>query len=468
MLRSVLPLSIALAVLCGGQPASAARTTTTIAGDVRAIAFAASGLAVAHQPPGAGLIVEHFVAGAAPQPLLSTSLRDADDQVQLAGSAQALAVGVQPDPEQTLGASRVFAGPAAGPLRQVAACEAGLLVPPVAVSGARIAWREGGCGDPPASPTAITPASIMIGAADPAIAPVRVALEPIVLPLAIVLAGADGMVGALRPSFFAPDSEVRSFGPAGAGATLISQRSAIAAPVGVLADGTRVFSLARLDVEDREPQDEVCPNTLFTIAAGATQRRELPAGGCLVGADLPASSSAARVAGDRVYALVRAARRSGETPPSISLVSMRADGSGRRVHAAGSFRPPLGLAADADRVAYWHQHCIDDDSDLVVVDGAAQDDGPAPIASCRARVITRLARVRDGRISVRVQCPSGCRGVAIDAREPQRRLRAFSLRPGTRTLRLSISRVSRRRGRLRLELAVQNGPGRLAEIRLRR
>lgn len=470
MLRSALPLSVALAVLFGGGIAHGARTTTPVGGEVRAVAFTGDALAIARMPPNGALVVERYVRGAAPAPLLGTTLREEDDQVQLAGSAQALAIGLQPDADESFGPSRVFAGPAAGPLRQVAACDAGLLAPPVAVLGARVAWRDGACGDPSENPSATTPAAIVIGAADPAVAPTRVALDPTVLPVSIALVGAGGLVGALRPSFFAVDSEVRAFSGAGAGAALVTQRGAIAAPVGVLADGTRVFSLARLDTagSGADGASESCPNSLFTIAAGATDRRELPTGGCLLAADLPASAAAARAGADRVYAVVRASR-SRDTPPETSVVSMRADGSDRRVHASGTYRPPLGIAADGDRLAFWHARCTAAVADVVVVDAAGQDEGPAPVASCRASVVTGAARVRDGRTSVRLRCPSGCRGVALDGeREPSRRLRTFAFGPGTHALALTLTKAIRRRGRLRLELVVENGPARLAVVRLRR
>ena len=468
MLRCALPLSVALTVLCGGEIALAARTTTPVAGDVRAVAFLGDALAIAHLPSRGGLTVERFVAGSPPQPLLGTTLRDADDQVQLAGSAEALAIGLQADADERFGPSRVFVGPPSGPVREVATCAAGLLAPPVAVSGARIAWREGGCGDPAAGPTAIVPASIVIGAADPAVAPARVALDPAVLPVSLVLAGAGGMVGALRPSFFALDSEVRSFSPLGVGATLLSERGGIASPVGGLADGTRVFALSRLDGGDGD-RVAMCPNTLFTIAADAPERRALPTGGCPIDADVPTGPSSARIAADRVYARVSDLSRSGSVhPPRVSLVSVRGDGGDRRVHVSGSYRPPLGFAAEGDRVAYWHRRCADAATD-VVLDGDAQSEGGAAIASCRASVLTRAARVLGGRIAVRLRCPSGCRGAASDAAGARpRRLREFAFAPGTHVLRLSLSRAMRRRARLRLELAVENGPARLAVIRLRR
>jgi hypothetical protein len=460
-------LALALALLLGNDATLAARTTTPVAGDVRAVAFSGDALTIAHLPQRGGLTVERLAAGAASQPLLVTDLRGAEDEVQLAGSSQALAVGLQADAGESFGPSRVLIGPPAGPLREVSVCPAGLLAPPVAVAGSQIAWRDGACGDPPESSTGITPAAIVVGAADPAITPARIALEPNVLPVSIVLAGAGGMVGALGPSFFAVDSEIRALSPLGALTPLLAERSAIVSPLGALTDGTRAFSLARLNVGDGKA---VCPNSLFTIADDAAQRRALAPGGCPLGADLPLGPSSARVAGDRVYAVIGDTRpRSGADPPLTSLVSLRADGGARRVHASGSYRPPLGFAADGDRVAYWHRRCSDPGSDVVVVDGAAQDPGPSAIAACRARVLTRSALMRDGRISVRLRCAAGCRGVAADAgSEPHRRLRAFALQPGTHTLRLAVPAAARRRGRLRLELVVENGPARLAQISVRR
>jgi hypothetical protein len=170
-----------------------------------------------------------------------------------------------------------------------------------------------------------------------------------------------------------------------------------------------------------------------------------------------------------VLTIVTAARPASDNPPQISVVSMRADGGDRRVHASGSYRPPLGLAVDGDRVAFWHAGCDDATTDVVVVDGAETDDGPAPIASCRARVLTTSARVRDGRIAVDVHCPAGCRGIAFETQgAPPRRLRSFAFGPGTHALPLALPKDVRRRGRLRLELAVENGPARLAVIRLLR
>lgn len=471
MLRAAISLSAALAVLCADGSALAARTTTTVAGDVRAVAFSGDGVAVAHMPPRRGVTVDRFAGGAPPQQLLGTSLRGDTDQVGLVGSGQALAVGLQRDSEDGFGESRVFAGPATGPLREVASCAASLLAPPVAVFGARIAWREGGCGEPPASPTAIGAASIVIAAADPAIAPARIALDPAALPASLALTAAGGLVGTLRPSFFAADSEVIGFGLRGAGTTLVSERSAIVSPIGVLSDGTRVFTRMRLAGSEREGRGgAACASSLFTVGASGMQRREVPTGGCLVGADTPASASSARASGDRIYALVsNDGGRSDAGLPRISLVSVRADGGDRRVHASGSYRPPQGLAADGLRLAYWHRRCGDANGDVVVVADAAQDGDAPAIASCQAQVLTRTARVRDGRISIRLRCPAGCRGVAVDqtAEIPQS-LRTFALRAGTHTLRLAPTTAARRRGRLRLELSIEGGPGRLDEIRLRR
>lgn len=469
MLRSALVLSVALTVACGCGQALAARTSSPVAGDVRALALAGDALTIARQPPRGGLTVERLVAGAAPQRLLGTSLRDGDDQVFVAGSAQALAVALHPQGGEGLGSSRVFAGPAGGPLREVSVCEAALLTPPVAVAGARVAWRDGGCGDPAGSPTALTPAAVVVAAADPAVTPARIAFEPALLPVSIVLTGDGGLIGALRPSFFAVDSEVRGFGPRGAGAIQLADTGRIVAPVGLLADGTRAYSTARLDAA---VDSRACPNALFTTVAASPQRRALDAGGCLIGADTPSGPSAARVAGDRIVALVSEplAAGGGGHPPLVSLVSMRADGGDRRVHAQGSYRPPLGLAVDGDRLAYWHERCAPPgSSEVVVLDGVRQDAVPAAIESCRATVLTRTARVRDGRIAVQLRCPSGCSGVALDAAgEFPQRLRSFAFGRGSHTMAVTPPRAALRRGRLALELAVEAGPQRSALIRLRR
>ena len=469
MLRRALVLSLVLAGACSYGEVGAARTVSPVGGEVRALALTGDALTVARLPPRGGMTVERVVTAAAPQRLLSTSLRDVDDLVFIAGSAQALAIGLQAGGADILSASRAFVGPAAGPLREVAVCRVGLLAPPVAVAGGRIAWRDGACGDPPDGPTAITPAAIMVGAADPAFAPERIALERDLLPVAIVLAGNGGLVGALRPSFFSVDSEVRGFGSLATAGVQLAERGRIVAPVGVLSDGTRVFSLARLDAGD---DGAACPNTLFTMARGQALRRPLDVGGCPLGADVPAGPSAARAVGGRIFALVAAPATVADSgrPPLVSLVSMRSDAGDRRVHAQGSYRAPLGLATDGDRLAYWHERCTPaDGSDVVVIDDVREDSGPGTIASCRATILTRSARVRDGVVAVRLHCPSGCTGAALDvAGESPRRLRSFSFGPGTHALTLALARAVLRRGQLRLQLAVEGGPARSALIRLRR
>jgi hypothetical protein len=234
----------------------------------------------------------------------------------------------------------------------------------------------------------------------------------------------------------------------------------------VLTDGTLVFMVSSVESGGAS----ACPTALFTIAAGATERRELGVGGCVVGGDVPAAAAAsARVAGDRVYALVAEAddRGDGARPPLGALVSVRGDGGERRVHAYGTHRPPLGFAADGDRVAYWHPRCAAERSDVVVA--RAQQDGSAAIVSCTADVLTRSAQIHGGRIAVRVRCPAGCSGVAVESSDRfPRPLQAFSFEAGTRSIPLTVPKVARTRGRVLLQLVIEGGPARSAVIRLRR
>lgn len=239
----------------------------------------------------------------------------------------------------------------------------------------------------------------------------------------------------LRPSFFAVNSEVRSLGALGVGTMLLGERGRIVSPVGVLTDGTRVFSLAMLDANE---SPATCPNSLFTIAAGSTQPRRLDVGGCRLGADLPAGPVSARVGGDRRVSRPR-------------LLPAAARDRRRR-------RPHRLLASAPQR-----------QSDIVAIDDASRDAGPQPIDSCTAAVLTPNARVREGQISVRLRCPGGLQ------RHRGRRGRRDPAAPALILVRgrhahgpPHVSRAARRSGRLRLQLALEAGPERSALIRPRR
>ncbi len=460
MRRLALPATVALlTLLCAGTP-SAARTITPVRGDVRALAFGGDALVVARQPAGRGLLVERMVPGAPASVIVRTKLTDDDDQVALAASPEALAFAFNPDDDAPPAA--VMVGPAAGPLREVAACTTGLLVSPVAVAGSRIAWREGGCGEPADRPRAIGPSAIVVGGADPG-APVR--RSPVdgsgMLTSLVLGPGDAGFAGVLLPSFFLLDGEVRPFGPAGVGAPVVTERGRAVSPAGILGDGTRVLALSA----EAGGESESCMTEVATIAPGASARRTIQTGVCASGEDDFGAPSGVSVTADRIV------MRVAEPPPSsdarmrkVFVVSVRGDGGDRRVLARGGYRVPLGVAAEGDRSAWWQERCTAG-SELVVQDQA--ESGTLSIAPCRVEIRTRRARVRDGRVAVRLRCPAGCSGNADGARLG-RGSNSFEFGPGSHVLRLPVSLGRQTRLRLRLDLTIRNGPSRRGSIRVRR
>ena len=241
-------------------------------GEVRALTFSGDALVVARQPANRGIVLERFAPAAPVSTILRTKLED-DDDVALAASADALAVAFGPDDGDE--PAVVMAGPATGPLREVARCGASLLVSPVAVAGSRVAWREGGCGEPADRPRSVGPSTIVVGGADPA-APVRrsVIAGPGLLSTLVLTGGDAGLAGLLLPSFFQLDGEVRPFGPAGLAAPVAIERGRLVSPVGILGDGTRFFAL------QGSTDDNGCRTEVFTIAPGASGRRTILIGGC--------------------------------------------------------------------------------------------------------------------------------------------------------------------------------------------
>ncbi|MDQ3675484.1 MAG: hypothetical protein M3401_01565, partial [Actinomycetota bacterium] len=372
MPRRALLLSLALAGVLGCTDASAARTTFAVRGDVTAIAFAGDALIVARQRTDGSLRLERWSPGAPAQTLLRLPRSGEDTTVSLAASAQALALGLQPDGGEDSDPSHVFVGPSAGPLREVAACKAGLLRPAVAVSGSRIAWPSGGCGEPVSHPSAFSPVAIVIGGADPAAPLRRIAVGPDALPMAIMLNGETGLVGLLRPSFFHPfNSEVRRLGVSVLGETVTRENGATVTPIGILPSGDTVFGLGGFEEEETEDSDEECSAGLFVLAPGSSRRRALSLGGCPID-EFQRSDGGARIAGERVYAIVAEAgtRRQATRPRPVALKTVRSDGRDLLVLARGTYRPPRGLATDAaGRVAWWQRGCTGG-SEIVTDDGA--------------------------------------------------------------------------------------------------
>ena len=454
MPRAAPPLTVAslalLVALCAG-PASASQTVTKVDGEIRALAFSGDALVVARVPPGRGLVLERVVPGSPTQAILTTAFDDEDDEVALAASPQAVALGLKPDVTDGLGPGSVMVGPPGGPLREVATCTTGVIASPVAVAGARVAWREGGCGEPQSTPSTVTPSAIAVGGVA-AGTPVR--KTPVNgLPVALLLAAGDtGIAGVWHPSFFGIDSELLPFSPAGLGAAITTERTRALLPVGILADGTRVGVLGSVDGDDQCETREV-----FTIAPGATARRPVPLGGCPVAerAPGPQTSGGPLAAGDRILALV------GTGEDAVTLVSMRGDGGDRRKLVSGTYRRPSGFAADGDRVAWWHPHCTGG-GEIVV------QQGPEPrvrLTSCRAEIVTHRARARAGKVALRLRCPDGCTG-AITGRLATPR--EFSFDPGTHVVRVPVSLGRSRSARVHLDVFVAHGPIRSATVTVRR
>ena len=456
MLRLASAVTVALLAIAGAK-AAAASTVIPVQGQIRALAIGDDAIVLARLPPRGGLVLERLATGSAAQTVFTTPSDDEDDLISLAASDEAIAFGLNQEPDDGFTAGKVMIGPARGPLREAARCAAGLLVSPVAVAGSRVAWREGGCGEPAADPKSVSPAAIAIGDADPAAAVRRVAIAPERLPVSLLLgAGDTGLVTILQPSFFGFDSEVRAFSPAGLGATLAADRAGLVTPVGLLADGTGVFLESGLEGE--------CDSTrLVTIAPGASTRRAVPIGGCLLAAPTfaPRDGTSPVVAGGRIVVLVRTQTSGGLASDATSIVSVRPDGSDRRVLVKGGYRRPDGVAAAGDRVAWWQPRCAGGQE--IVVQQAPE--ASVKLAACRAEILTRRARVRNGRIGVRLRCPAGCSGTLIGRRLPPPQ---FAFGAGTHRLSVRVALGRRRSATVRIHLEIVNGPSRSAAVNVRR
>lgn len=471
MLRAALPLSVALLVLLGcGERASATRTVIPVDGEVRALAFSGDAIVVARVAGNRGLVLERLVAGAPAQTLLVTALESESDdyeaQVVLAASPQAIALSVKPGFLEE-GPSMVLIGSPLGPLREVARCSPAMTVAPVAVAGSRIAWRDGGCGDARRGPTRGTPSAIVLGDADPSGPARRIALSPNRVPVALALAPGDtGIAGMLLPPY-GIDGQLVPFSAAGPGNAIVTQRAGVLAPAGILGDGTRVY-LRGPNEDERECDDS---KRVFSVAPGATKPRLVRLGACVsaVMAPAPVTGSGPVAAGDRILAFAGAGRLS-EAPDVVSLVSVRGDGGDRRELVRGTYRRPYGVATDGTRVAWW-QPGRTVGGEIVVQDSPQ---ARTTLASCRAGILTRSARLRAGRITVRLRCPAGCAGKAVARRLPDGRpnLRedppAFSFPAGTHPLRVPIALGRHRSARVRVDLSIEHGPTSRATISVRR
>lgn len=475
MRRFLLVLGLCALSLLPVQPAAAGVVSTSgpVRGGIRALAFSGDALVIARQPERRAMRIELRRPGQAAKLVLLTDADDPDAGVTLAASGGAVAVGVNESPDDGPARSRVWVGPPSGPLREVAGCSRAFLVPSAAVDGPRVAWTDGGCAGVTGRPLEVGPASVAVGNVDPAVAVTRHPITRDSLSIGIALRGDSGIAGILRPTFFGVTGDVRPFGPGGLGEARESEPGGTLIPVGLLSDGTAALARAGdadsdSDSDDRGFDDDVrprCDADMVLLAPGATARRTLQTGGCLVN-DEPFDPVDTLVAGDRIVSRVSPVVEQSygaERPRPVAISSVRPDGSNLRTIVSGSYRGPRGLGADGSRIAWWQRRCAGGE-ELVVADG------PAPaIKACTLRVLTRRTRLRAGRISLRVSCPRGCTGrIVDDTRCGPRGLRRFTVARGTSRLRVMVPRRSRRRGRVLLRFEVDGGPARTAVVRLRR
>ena len=464
MRRAMLVLGLCAASLLFAQPAATRVVSTSgpVRGEVLALAFSGDALVVARRPDRRAVRIELRPPGQPAKLLLVTGVKSSDANVTLAASPEVVAVGLGEDGDEVGARSQVWVGPPVGPLRRVASCSRSFLVAAVAVDGPRAAWADGGCAGPARRPTEVGPASIALGSVDPAVAIRRVPIPRDALAGGLALRGEAGLAGVLRPTFFGPTTDVRPFGPDGLGEAREHEPLGFLLPVGLLADGTAALARTSFGDDGERSGSPRCDADTVVLPPGATKRRKLESGGCLaVGDELPGDPGAT-VAGERVVSRVANIERRGP-PFRVTITSVRPDGSDLRTIVSGTYRAPLGLAADGARVGWRQLLCVGGE-ELVVADG------PVPaIRACTLRVLTRRARVRAGGISLRVSCPRGCVGRIVDDTQcgPEG-LRRFTLARGTSRLRVRVPRRSRRRGRVLLRFEVDGGPARTAVVRLRR
>ena len=466
MRRLVLLLGPCAVSLLLAQHAAARVVSTSgpIRGEVLALAFSGDALVVVRRPDRRAVRIELRRPGQPAKLLLVTDVKSSDANVTLAASPEVVAVGLGENGDDEGARSQVWVGPPVGPLRQVASCSRSFLVAAVAVDGPRAAWADGGCGGPTRRPTEVGPASIALGSVDPALAIRRVPIPRDALAGGLALRGEAGLAGVLRPTFFGLTTDVRPFGPDGLGEAREHEPAGFLLPVGLLADGTAALARTSFGDDGERSGSPRCDADTVVLPPGATKRRKLESGGCLaLDDDLPGEVGAA-VAGERVVSRVRPVGIETREPPlPVRITSVRPDGSDLRTIVSGTYRAPLGLAADGARVGWRQLLCVGGE-ELVVADG------PVPaIKACTLRVLTRRAHVRAGRISLRVSCPRGCTGRVVDNTQcgPEG-LRRFTLERGTSRLRVRVPRRSRRRGRVLLRFEVDGGPARTAVVRLRR
>ncbi len=451
--------TVLLGVGAASGPAAAADRTVAVRGEIKAIALAGQVLYVARQPPGRGLAVERLVPGRPPQTVLR--VRHRQDDVTLAASAEAVAIGLhdaQPDTdtegvEALFTPSRVLVGAPGGALREVTACRRGTLAPSVAVDGTRVLWVDGGCAEPTSRPRGLGPVAVATGSVDPAVAVARAPLDRGALAFGLAASGAGTFVGVVRPSFFSGgDGEVRRVEGDRLGSAILEEQGSSLRVAGAL-DGGRAV-VVRDDMSE-DGSGASCQVETLVLSPDVPGRGVLPVGGCVDGDQAPVEVAAAA---DRVAAIATERRRPGFHGDD-AVVSLRGDGTDRRVLARGGQRAPIGIAAAAGLVARWQPRCAGG-QEVVVSDVGPATAPTRVVRLCRAEILSRTARRSGRHITVRVRCRQGCVGVVTDVTRcgpGPRRLRRFAFGPGTHRLRVRPRSASLRRGRVLLQLRVENG-----------
>lgn len=450
--------------LCGGlaSPAGAATSRTVVPAETLAVGLAGSGKVTVRLDQNR-LIAELRRPGRPVRRLLRSRAEFSDGpEVHLSTTTQGVALSVSGGP------SAVWVGPLTGPLREVTRCEDGSVSPPAAsVEGNQAAWTEGGCNEySDTSDSSFTsPSQLAFGpvAGD---TPVRRLPAPRDTVFAGVTLASDGSgtAAVLRPRFAAPVTEIRPFAAAGLGDPILAGEDTGGGTTlaGRLDDG-RTVAAQVIAAARYEPDG--CPTVTSAFRPDGSGQRAIATGGCVLEAEYFGNGFYATrptgqvAAGDRIVSLT--AREGSPYARSSALTSVRTNGGRPVALTRGRYRQPRAPTTDGPRVAWVQDRCRGD-AEIVTTDRPV-----GALRACVLRLVRRTARVRSGRASVTVRCPSGCKGRLYDqSRCEKGALARFAFGPGTHRIRFRVPAAARREGQLLVRLGVEHGPARRTLLRL--